>query len=428
MRYFNEYKEALDIKKDFRNIFVPASTKRYGALDGARALTILLMVLFHVLFGVVTLLKKNSSAEPFIENFPQWLNWLWHAQGSDPLFVMCGLLVSLSFFKEFETRNNIDVHRFYMRRFARLLPLFFLALLVYMPTKSHSWDYLLSNLFFVSYYFENQKTIVPVGWSLDLQMQFYLMLPLFYIYIFYKFKYKISLIVGMIIAATAWRMWVTWDSGVHLRPFYEAYWDRDHARMLADTLYYGLDMRIGGFFMGMLVAVLAFYHKQRITEVFSRYPVVNYLVLAVGLVCIYFSVSVPYHNKAAEFYKDFNTDWNFVFLSLTRYGYSLGIGILVFVVLIPTGPSKLFSAIFGSRIFYPFAQLIFPIYLFHFPFMVVAAVLVLGTTDRKSIVSVEVWQVFAVFGVTAVLTCMFATLLHVYIEKPIIRVVDSKYP
>ena len=427
MRYWNEYKASMNVRKDFRDIFV-RSSNRYASLDGARALTILLMVLFHVLFGVVTLLKKNASAEPFIENFPQWLNWLWHAQGSDPLFVMCGLLVSLSFFKEFDSRQHIDTFRFYMRRFARLLPLFYLALIIYLPTKNNGWEHLLSNLFFASYYFEGQSTIVPVGWSLDLQMQFYLMLPLFYIYVFYKTPHKVPLIVAMIIAAVAWRMWVTWDSEVYTRPFYDAYYDKSHARALADTLYYGLDMRIGGFFMGMLVAVLYYFHKETISDFLSRHAFLNFLILGIALACIYFSVSVPYHNKAADFYQDFSTDWNFIFLSLTRYTYSWGIAMLVFIVLIPSGPSKVFEAIFGAKIFYPFAQLIYPIYLFHFPFMVVAAVIVMGTTDRYSIVSVAPWQVFAVFGLTALFTCAFAIVLNVFIEKPIIRMVDGKYP
>ncbi|NRB39937.1 MAG: acyltransferase [Pseudomonadales bacterium] len=427
MRYWSDYKETLDPKADFKSIFI-RSSKRYASLDGARGLTILLMVLFHVLFGVVRLLHKNSSEDEFIRNFPEWLNWLWHAQGSDPLFVMCGLLVSFSMFKEFDKNQTLQVATFYKRRLARILPLFLLALLIYMPTGSHNLDYLVSNLFFASNYFDSQRTIIPVGWSLDLQMLFYFLLPLFYIYLFYKTRFKITLLVGLILATTVWRMWILYmEPSLYERPFFDAISDKEHAKLLSQTLYYDFDMRIASFLMGMLMAALHHYHGNVIRKVFERYPLVNISVLVTGLAMIYFSVSVPFHNRHAEFYQDFSPFWNFIFLSLARYGYSMGIAILVFMVLNPYGPSKFFERIFRTRLLYPFAQLIFPIYLFHFPFIVVAAVCVLGTTDRHAITDIAVWQIFAVYALTVLFTAAFATVLHVYIEKPIIRMVDKRY-
>lgn len=426
MRYWSEYKSYLNPKGDFKAIFVRPSA-RYASLDGARALTILLMVLFHVMFGVVRLLQQNSSEDAFIKNFPEALNWLWHAQGSDPLFVMCGLLVSFSMFKEFEHRKTLAVGTFYKRRLARILPLFFVAILLYLPTDKDNVEYLWSNLLFASNYFESQRTIIPVGWSLDLQMQFYILLPLFYLYIYYKSPYKISLLVGLIIATVLWRMWVTYDhESLWQRPFYDAYTDKDHARLLGQVLYYDFDMRISSFVMGMLAAALHFYHGARIRNFFQRHSVVNFAVLCTGLALIYFSVSVPFHNKYAEFYQHFEPWKNFVFLSLTRYAYSLGIAILVFMVLNPYGLSKLFERIFRAKFLYPFAQLIYPIYLFHFPFIVLGAVCVFMTTDRHAIVDVAVWQVFAVYAVAVFFTCVFSLLLHVYLEKPIIRMVDDK--
>jgi peptidoglycan/LPS O-acetylase OafA/YrhL len=331
-------------------------------------------------------------------------------------------------FKEFDNTKTLQVSSFYKRRLARILPLFLLALIVYFPTSSHNLDYVVSNLFFASNYFASQRTIVPVGWSLDLQMQFYILLPLFYIYIFYKTPYKISLLVGLIIAVTAWRMWILYmEPSLYERPFYDAIADKDHGRLLSQTLYYDFDMRIGSFIMGMLVAALHHYHGSTIRRIFERYPLINISVLVTALLMIYYSVSVPFHNRHSEFYLDFSPFWNFIFLSLTRYGYSLGIAILVFMVLNPFGPSKFFERIFRSRLLYPFAQLIYPIYLFHFPFMVVAAVCVMGTTDRHSITHVDVWQIFAVYGLTALFAVAFACILHIYIEKPVIRVIDNRY-
>lgn len=426
MSFWSSYKDALNPKQDIKSIFIRPSG-RYASLDGARALTILLLILFHVLFGAVRLMDRKGSSDAFIQSFPEWLNWVWHAQGSDPLFVVCGLLVSFSLFKEYERDKGINLMTFYQRRLTRIGPLFLLAILIYLPTDSDNIKYVWSNLFFASNFFESQRTIIPVGWSLDLQMQFYLLLPLFYIYIFYKTPYKISFLVFLIVASSLWRLWVLYQHpSLYERPFYDVYTDKDHARMLAQTLYYDLDMRIGGFIMGMLIAALHFYHAESITRFLQKHVVVNFFVLLTALGLIYISVSVPFHNKHAEYYQHFEPWVNFIFLGLTRYAYSLGIAILIFLVMVPSGASKIFERFFRAKIFYPFAQLIFPMYLFHFPFIIIAAACVYMTTDRELIVTIEVWQVFAIYALTLLFSMIFSLLAHVYIEKPCIILMDRK--
>ena len=81
------YKSSINFKTDLKTIFIRPHA-RFATLDGARAITILLMVLFHVLFGIAKIL--DDKVEGFIANFPGYLNWMWQAQGSDPLFVICG--------------------------------------------------------------------------------------------------------------------------------------------------------------------------------------------------------------------------------------------------------------------------------------------------------------------------------------------------
>jgi len=158
--FWFRYKGSINFKADLKSIFFRSHT-RHATLDGARAITILLMILFHVLFGIAKIL--DEKLEDFITNFPVYLNWMWQAQGSDPLFVMCGLLVSYTIYREFDKNQSLNIARFYKRRLLRIYPLFLLALLIFLPTNSKHSGYLLSNLVFSSNFFEGQKPIIPVG-------------------------------------------------------------------------------------------------------------------------------------------------------------------------------------------------------------------------------------------------------------------------
>ena len=119
-----------------------------------------------MLFGIVILLKKNGIeyVEPFITEFPRYLGWLWQSQGSDPLFILCGLLVSTALFREYEKNQRLAIGEFYMRRLMRVLPLFLLAVLLLLPSDADNLGFLWSNLLFISNQVPHHRPIVPVGW------------------------------------------------------------------------------------------------------------------------------------------------------------------------------------------------------------------------------------------------------------------------
>ncbi len=76
--FWSRYRQSIQFKSDLKEVFFRPH-KRYATLDGARAITILLLVLFHVLYGVVKILDENLDA--FFEAFPKYLNWMWQTQG-----------------------------------------------------------------------------------------------------------------------------------------------------------------------------------------------------------------------------------------------------------------------------------------------------------------------------------------------------------
>ncbi len=412
---WTRYRAALDVKKDFKAVFF-RDTDRYAVLDGARAITILGMVLFHVVYGVTRLLE--DKVDTFIQSYPAYLNWTWQIQGSDPLFVMCGLLVSYSLFREYDKKGTIEIGRFYQNRLMRILPLFLFALVFYLPTDDDNINYLLSNLFFVSNYVEGHRQIIPVGWSLAVQMHFYFLLPGLVLLLF-NIRWPIVAICALLFASALIRyVVVVGDEVAYETPFYNIIYDNDFGHLLSDKLYYDIEDRIGSFLIGVLVAYLHTYHGKAITAFFTRHVAVNALVLLAGIVMILVPLFIPVHDRLSFFYQNFNVDYSFWYLVLNRYVYSLGIGVILLLVLCPAGLSKLVERFFALPIWHPFAQLIFPIYLFHFPFIVVGAVLTFWSVDREVIVGIEPYQVFVIYAWAVLFTTLFSAAAHVFLEKP----------
>ncbi|MFV2031826.1 MAG: acyltransferase family protein [Gammaproteobacteria bacterium] len=416
--FWSRYRQSIHFKSDLKEVFFRPH-KRYATLDGARAITILLLVLFHVLYGVVKILDENLSA--FFEAFPKYLNWMWQTQGSDPLFVVSGLLVSYTLFREYDRAQSLDIMRYFKRRMLRIYPLFLVGLLVFLPSNARYWDYLLSNLVFISNYLPNDRPIIPVAWSLEVQVQFYILLP-FLCLLLYKVRWRIPLLVSLIVATLAYRYWVVASNPVYYEtPLYQVHYNRAFARLMADKLYYDFDVRAGGFFMGMLVAYLHHYYGKVMTDFFKRHPVVNTLLLFTALYLIAWSFSYPMFNPEADFYTNFDANANLWYLALNRYTYSLGMSILLIMVLCPAGLSRIANWVMSWPIWHPFAQMIYPIYLFHFPFIVLGMVVSFGTIDEDSITSVSMPEVFSIYFFTLLFTIIFSSLVHIFIERPFLK-------
>lgn len=416
--FWSRYKSVINVKQDLKDIYIRPH-KRYATLDGARAITILLMVLFHVMFGIVMLFDDNfQRIDNFIVNLPGYLRWMWQVQGSDPLFVMCGLLVAYTLYREYSKTQKIQVLRFYKRRLMRILPLFVVAMLLYFPTDKDNIEYLWSNLIFASNYVDGHRHIIPVAWSLDVQLQFYFLLP-FCIYLMYATRMPILTLVAMIVASLAWRYWVVAsDPEIYTRPFYDIIYDGDYGSLLANKLYYDIDVRVGAFLMGMLVAYLHFFHGKQLQAFFSRHMILNTLLVLSGVVMIVLALCLPVEDKTAAMYDNFNPTFNLWWLALDRYLYSFGLSLLLLMALCPVGIGRWVEWVLSWSIWHPVAQLIFSIYLFHFVFILVGAVLTFWTTDRASIAEVHTYQIFLIFFWAVALTMVFGTLMHIFVEKP----------
>jgi len=155
---------------------------KYDYIDALRGFAILAVIMVHSSLWIhptSNLLNKIS---------------LQGAQGVQLFFIASALTLFLSM----NGRKNIEAHptiNFFIRRFFRIAPLFYLAIIVYTlydgksfyywaPNGLKWWYIALTALFMHGWHLETINSVVPGGWSIAIEMTFYLIVP----YLFGKLK------------------------------------------------------------------------------------------------------------------------------------------------------------------------------------------------------------------------------------------------
>ncbi len=144
----------------------PKSHDYLPVLDGLRAVAILLVIFSHAGFEHIV---------------PGGL-------GVGIFFVISGFLLTRQMINEIEKTGQLNISRFYLRRFLRLAPalLFYLGLIcpiLLLMGSPITWVHILSGLsYFANYYHifvgYPDHSPMPILWSLSVEEHFYLLFPL----------------------------------------------------------------------------------------------------------------------------------------------------------------------------------------------------------------------------------------------------------
>ncbi len=155
----------------FRPLWYPDSEHNIACLDGWRALAILFVVFNHCAEFVVG--ETASTSVLFSIGHRLWA-------GVDLFFVLSGFLIGTQLLIEVKNTNSVYFSKFFFKRSLRLWPLFYVVLFSIAGYRfindGHStlrW----TEIFYLMNYFHS-GIIVPGGWSLATEEQFYLLVPL----------------------------------------------------------------------------------------------------------------------------------------------------------------------------------------------------------------------------------------------------------
>lgn len=143
------------------------ATRTFGSLDGLRALSILAVLWHHTERGAG---GPTLGARGFL--------------GVDLFFVISGFLIVTLLLRERRRHGDISLRQFYLRRFLRIFPPYYLMLAfvaaVAVLKPGHNSANILRDLPYALLYVSNlfpMYSLLTITWSLSTEEQFYLVVP-----------------------------------------------------------------------------------------------------------------------------------------------------------------------------------------------------------------------------------------------------------
>ncbi|WP_300598332.1 acyltransferase [Niabella sp.] len=223
-----------------------ASEKLYG-LDHLRALAILLVFLFHCLSF----------------KHPEWMDRVavvgW--TGVDLFFVLSGFLIAGQLFAQLKNTGGIDVRAFFIKRFFRIIPPYFIVVAIYFCVpffrEREALDPLWKFLTFTRNFGLDLKHrgTFSHAWSLCIEEQFYLTLP-FVLLLIHKLKSPVTckVLFFLLLVLTVVFRWLSWNVWVVPVIDKDDFWLQWYR-----YIYYPTYTRLDGLLLGIGLAWLMHY-------------------------------------------------------------------------------------------------------------------------------------------------------------------------
>lgn len=253
----------------------PLFTGHIPSLDGFRAISILLVILSHlavvnsVPVAVKDVLKQFAFGELGVRVF----------------FVISGFLITYLLLKEKTKNGKVNLRAFYIRRFLRIFPVFYVYLAVVLVLNAQ-WNLSIGSLTFVSaaLYIQNfapwgSNWLIAHSWSLAVEEQFYIFWPA----VFRRLKKDKLWIAGIIIFST----------GVFMRAVHYKF--PELSRFLLAPFFVHADF----LFAGCLLAFLLFSKPSLVAR---KVKGTNPLLVYVAILSVWFFSKFEYHPEYDKFF------------------------------------------------------------------------------------------------------------------------------
>nr|WP_263325080.1 acyltransferase [Neobacillus sp. Marseille-Q6967] len=149
--------------------------KRIFGLDLARSIAIVFVLIAHGLDFFILPILHDSYIGGLL-----WIILIYPMGffGVEIFFILSGFLIGTIIIRELVEKGSvISLFNFYIRRWFRTLPLYYLVvifLIIYPTGEGFSW----ANLYFIQNFSASDLSFNPVSWSLSVEEWFYLTIPL----------------------------------------------------------------------------------------------------------------------------------------------------------------------------------------------------------------------------------------------------------
>lgn len=358
--------------------------RRLHGLDTLRSCAILLVLMYH--YKVVV-----SRANTF-GIFSQ-IGWA----GVDLFFVLSGYLIANQIFAALK-RQDFSLKNFYIRRFLRTLPSFYVVLALYFllpermggSTPPDLWRF----LSFTQNLGLHTGTAFSHAWSLCIEEQFYLILPALALLFPALSKYVKTSMAYAWIAVLALIM-----SGIAMRAYLWLHFVRD-VETFYGSIYYSTLARFDELLPGVALALIKNYHGSVWARLLQWGN--QFLLLGLGCVALMFYLFANYHYLDGQGYTFAMSTWGY---SLMAISFSL----LLLAALSPVSLLYKFKLPACSHL----ALWSYAIYLVH-----KAVFFILSTALKQADIGLESGLGLSLMLMTSLLV---GYLLYILVETPFMR-------
>jgi peptidoglycan/LPS O-acetylase OafA/YrhL len=383
---------------------VSDGTNRERTVDGLRAIAMLWIIAFHVLYFLGYFMDPHD-AWSFFTN-PRLNLLLQGIFGLDILFVLSGFLIGGYVFRELQL-GRLSLRTFFMRRIARLFPAYLFVMLVYAVAFRYNDRNLWANILCVNNYLPFAQQAMGWTWSLGVEAHFYILFPLMAFFVrdrrwfvpILVLATALSLIVRGIVVAKAGLVLPTMTSPVY---------DAAKFNHVFDVLYDKTHTRIGSILVGVIVAYLDVYRNARVFIAnHARGAIVGLLI---ALLVIVGYLWVPYYAPAAQFHLGNLTA--FWYVTTDDYMVSAAVAYVLLFSLSESAFGGLISRLLSWRFWYWPAELAYSAFLLN-PLVILGAYALLIHPASIDVGSAALYEVTLI---SATYAC--AALLYFLIERP----------
>jgi peptidoglycan/LPS O-acetylase OafA/YrhL len=345
-----------------RNTFASLFSRppsNFRPVDGLRAISILLVVAFHVVWlrGEYV----GPAAWTAIISDPVLAIVLRGDLGVDVFFVISGFLISHILMVEHQQTGTLALRTFYLRRAIRLLPAYFFVLAVVWALRmQEGWvcETLWANILYVNNFISAERQCMPWAWSLAVEEQFYTDFPLALLVLYRLPRFRVSVLFLLLAVGVVVRGAVNLATNQHL-PIVAEPWIDEASYIESFNIYGTTYMRFGAILCGVIAAYL--YHHTNVIHHLERSRLKATAGLLLAMICLLVVVAPPVRTPDPRW----TPTTAFWYLTLDRYLFSAAIAYLLLLSLCSTGPGRILGAVLSARLWYPIAQLSYSTYLVH---------------------------------------------------------------
>lgn len=379
----------------------------YSALDGLRAIAILMVMIFHAALPFVGLYEVHDKSQIVL------LAAFAGSTGVDLFFVLSGFLIGSQIIAEMTRTGSFSFKRFFIKRTLRIFPAYYFSIVItlviflvlYGKDLAKYHEAILYHIFYLQNYF---PPIMQVSyWSLAVEEQFYVLLPLL-LFVFRKVliahpRAMLAVLVGLCVLPILTRTSVYLDTLPHTK----------HHFSTIMNLHYPFHTRFDQLLMGVLVGFIFQRYRETLISLRGFYTGLTVFIVA-NFISLLFNANSP-----TQVYQPYVWIFQYTFIGLE---YS---AIVLWLLLFPGRISKFLS----SQFLFYIATLSYTLYLYNYLVVGLSVDYIMNNLPPNTIqtISSSAWGIVGFIVLCSVHTIVVAHVFYKYIECPFLYLKDRLY-